>query len=90
MTALSEKSLDLQYYIWDADTTDRILSLLLVEAADRGVRVRSHVMLCWLALLLMRITELETGMVWPRVRTELERLDSGKFLHIDGHIIQHT
>jgi putative cardiolipin synthase len=40
MTALAEKSLDLQYYIWEADTTGRILSLQLVEAADRGVRVR--------------------------------------------------
>jgi len=40
MTALAEKSLDLQYYIWEADTTGRILSLRLVEAADRGVRVR--------------------------------------------------
>jgi len=40
MTALAEKSLDLQYYIWEADTTGRILSLQLIEAADRGVRVR--------------------------------------------------
>jgi len=40
MTTLAEKSLDLQYYIWEADTTGRILSLQLVEAADRGVRVR--------------------------------------------------
>ena len=40
MTALAEKSLDLQYYIWEADTTGRILALRLAEAADRGVRVR--------------------------------------------------
>jgi cardiolipin synthase C len=40
MTALAKKTLDLQYYIWEADTTGRILSLQLVEAADRGVRVR--------------------------------------------------
>jgi putative cardiolipin synthase len=40
MTAMAEKSLDLQYYIWEADTTGRILALRLVEAADRGVRVR--------------------------------------------------
>jgi hypothetical protein len=36
MTAMAEKSLDLQYYIWEADTTGRILALRLVEAADRG------------------------------------------------------
>jgi cardiolipin synthase C len=40
MTAMAEKTLDLQYYIWEADTTGRILALRLVEAADRGVRVR--------------------------------------------------
>ena len=40
MTALAERSLDLQYYIWEADTTGRILALRLAEAADRGVRVR--------------------------------------------------
>ena len=53
-------------------------------------RIRSHVLLCWLALLLVRIAELETGMTWPRVRTEMERLHLGKFLHKDGHILQHT
>jgi putative cardiolipin synthase len=40
LTTLAEKSLDLQYYIWEGDTTGRILALRLVEAADRGVRVR--------------------------------------------------
>ena len=53
-------------------------------------RIRSHVMLCWLALLLIRIAELETGMTWPRGRTEMERLHSGKFLHKDGHVLQYT
>ncbi|MGD2100534.1 MAG: phospholipase D family protein, partial [Desulfobacterales bacterium] len=40
MTAMAEKTMDLQYYIWEPDTTGRILALRLVEAADRGVRVR--------------------------------------------------
>ena len=40
MTAMAEKTLDLQYYIWEPDTTGRILALRLVEAAERGVRVR--------------------------------------------------
>jgi len=53
-------------------------------------RIRSHVMLCWLALLLVRIAELETGMTWPKVRAEVERLHLGKFLHKDGHILQYT
>ena len=53
-------------------------------------RIRSHVMLCWLALLLVRITELETDMTWPKVRAEMERLHLGKFWHKDGHILQYT
>ena len=53
-------------------------------------RIRSHVMLCWLALLLVRIAELETGSTWTRVRDELERLHLGEFLHKDGRILQYT
>ncbi len=40
LTELAEKSLDVQYYIWEADATGRILADRLVQAADRGVRVR--------------------------------------------------
>jgi putative cardiolipin synthase len=39
LTALAEKSLDVQYYIWEEDTTGRILAERLIRAADRGVRV---------------------------------------------------
>jgi cardiolipin synthase C len=37
---LAERSLDVQYYIWEADATGRILAERLVRAADRGVQVR--------------------------------------------------
>ena len=40
MADLAEKTLDAQYYIWDSDTTGRILASRLMRAADRGVRVR--------------------------------------------------
>jgi putative cardiolipin synthase len=40
MADLAEKTLDAQYYIWDGDTTGRILADRLIHAADRGVRVR--------------------------------------------------
>jgi cardiolipin synthase C len=40
MVDLAEKTLDAQYYIWDSDTTGRILASRLIRAADRGVRVR--------------------------------------------------
>ena len=35
-----ERSLDAQYYIWNADTTGRLLADRLLRAAERGVRVR--------------------------------------------------
>ena len=37
-------------------------------------RIRAHVLICWLALLLVRIAERETAESWRRLRTELERL----------------
>jgi len=40
MIDVAEKSVDAQYYIWDADLTGRILASRLMRAADRGVRVR--------------------------------------------------
>jgi len=40
MSDLAEKTLDLQYFIWDEDATGQILAERLVRAADRGVRVR--------------------------------------------------
>ncbi len=36
----AEKTLDLQYYIWEVDTAGVILAERIVQAADRGVRVR--------------------------------------------------
>jgi putative cardiolipin synthase len=37
---LAERSLDMQYYVWDGDTTGRIIVEHVMKAADRGVRVR--------------------------------------------------
>ncbi len=36
----AQKSIDLQYYIWHDDLTGKILHNRLLDAADRGVRVR--------------------------------------------------
>ena len=36
----AERSLDAQYYIWNADLTGRVLAERLLHAAERGVRVR--------------------------------------------------
>lgn len=42
-------------------------------------RIRAHVLLCWLALLLARIVETRAHTSWPRARTELQRLHVGTF-----------
>jgi len=40
LTALAQRSIDVQYYIWYDDMTGRLLAQALLDAADRGVRVR--------------------------------------------------
>ena len=40
MVRAAERSIDAQYYIWQRDTTGRMLIAELLRAADRGVRVR--------------------------------------------------
>ncbi len=42
-------------------------------------RIRAHVILCWLALLLIRIAENATGSTWPVMRRELGRLHAITF-----------
>jgi hypothetical protein len=42
-------------------------------------RIRAHVILCWLALLLIRIAENATGTTWPVMRRELDRLHAITF-----------
>jgi len=53
-------------------------------------RIRSHVLLCWLALLLIRIAEIETGTTWPKIKRTMQRLNLVEFLTKDGRILQHT
>lgn len=53
-------------------------------------RIRSHVLLCWLALLFIRIAEVETGMTWPKIKRAMQRLNLVEFLTKDGRILQHT
>jgi hypothetical protein len=36
-------------------------------------RIRAHVLLCWLALLLVRVAETTTGTTWPVIRAHLDR-----------------
>jgi len=54
-------------------------------------RIRAHVLLCWLALLLIRIAETEIPtLTWRRQREHLETLHVGEFTGNAGHAYQRT
>jgi hypothetical protein len=53
-------------------------------------RIRAHVVLCWLALLLIRIIETTTGHTWHHVRRHLDRLHAGTFTGPTGVFRQRT
>ena len=39
-------------------------------------RIRSHILLCWLALLLIRVMENQTGQTWAKMRRSLSRIQA--------------
>ncbi len=53
-------------------------------------RIRAHVLLCWLALLLIRIIETTCDQTWNNLRRELERLHVGTFTGPAGTFRQRT
>ena len=53
-------------------------------------RIRAHVILCWLALLLIRVAENHTGQTWPAMRRELQRIAIGTFTGPAGTFRQRT
>jgi hypothetical protein len=53
-------------------------------------RIRAHVLLCWLALLLIRIAENQAGQTWCNLRDELQRMHLGTFTGPAGTSRQRT
>ena len=53
-------------------------------------RIRAYVVLCWLALLLIRIAETTTGDTWHHARRHLDRLHAGTFTGPTGRFRQRT
>jgi transposase len=53
-------------------------------------RIRAHVLLCWLALLLIRIAETHTEQTWRNLRDELQRMHLGTFTGPAGTSQQRT
>lgn len=53
-------------------------------------RIRAHVLLCWLALLLIRVAERRTAMTWNRIAIELGRVHVVTLTSSAGTVVQTT
>ncbi|MGE3663803.1 MAG: IS1634 family transposase [Pseudonocardia sp.] len=53
-------------------------------------RIRAHVLLCWLALLLIRVAERRTGQTWRQINRELGRLHAITLAGPAGTVVQTT
>lgn len=53
-------------------------------------RIKSHVLLCWLALLLIRVAENRCSDTWRNIRGEMDRMHLGTFSGPDGLLKQRT
>jgi transposase len=56
----------------------------------REDRIRAHIQLCWLALLLLRVIENATGDTWRNARHELDRLHLVTLATDHGRVAQRT
>lgn len=56
----------------------------------REDRIRGHVQLCWLALLLIRVVENATGDTWRNTRHELDRMHLVTLATGDGQVAQRS
>jgi hypothetical protein len=56
----------------------------------REERIRAHVQLCWLALLLIRVIENATGDTWRNTRHELDRLHLVTLATAHGRVAQRS
>ena len=53
-------------------------------------RIRAHVTLCWLALLLIRVAETQTGQTWAVIRQQMQRLCQVTYQTPQGSVVTHT
>lgn len=53
-------------------------------------RIRAHVLLCWLSLLLIRIAENRSGQTWNRIRWEMQKLHAVRAHGSAGMVHQRT
>jgi hypothetical protein len=72
---------------WRALKTDLDLRPMYHRKADR---ITAHVLLCWLALLLVRVCEVRCGRTWRQIHQEMDRLQRGEFEGPAGRFAQRT
>jgi transposase len=53
-------------------------------------RIRAHVLICWLALLLARVAENKTGLTWERIARDMDRLHAITLNGPAGTVVQAT
>ena len=56
----------------------------------REDRIRAHIQLCWLALLLLRVIEIATSDTWRNILRELDRMHPVTLATNAGQIAQRT
>jgi transposase len=56
----------------------------------REDRIRSHIQLCWLSLLLVRVAENATGDTWRNLRNELDRMHLVTLATAEGRIAKRS
>ena len=56
----------------------------------REDRIRAHIQLCWLALLLIRVLENTAADTWRNIRHELDRMALVTLATPDGHVAQRS
>lgn len=56
----------------------------------KAERIAAHVQLCWLALLILRVAEVEVGDTWRNIRNELDRMHLVTLRTSEGLVSQRT
>lgn len=56
----------------------------------REDRIRAHIQLCWLALILIRVAETRTGDTWRNLRHQLDRMHLVTLATADGRVAQRS
>ena len=67
------------YDVEDAFRTLKTVLDLRPNYHNRDDRIKCHIFLCFIALVLVRIIEHKIGQTWSRVRDQMQRIHCGEF-----------